>query len=100
MAAPAHALPTEEEKPHEARLEKEGHQALEGERGAEDVADVMGEVGPIGAELELHGDAGGDPHGEIDAEERTPELGHLAPNGAPGHHIDAFHDGEQHGEPE
>src|SRR4029079_15153436 len=36
----------------------------------------------------------------VDAEEESPELRHLAPDGAPGHDIDALHDGDQHGETE
>ena len=94
------AVPAEEEEPDEGRLQEEGHQPLDGQRRAEDVADVMGVVGPVRAELELHGDAGGHAHGEIDAEQQAPEFGHVAPDRPAGHDVDALHDGEQHREAE
>ena len=34
---------------------------------------ACGECGPVGAELELHGDAGDDSEGEVDAENARPE---------------------------
>ena len=89
------AIPAEEEKADEGCLEEEGHEAFDRERGAEDVADIVAVVGPVHAELEFHGDAGGDAHGEVDAEEQAPELGHLAPDLAAGHDIDALHDAEE-----
>src|SRR5258707_2076865 len=87
-------VPAEEEQTDHGRFQEEGHQAFDGERRAEHVADIMRVIGPVGAELEFHGDAGGDPHGEVDAEQRAPELRHVAPDGAAGHHIDALHDDE------
>ena len=68
------------------------------ERRAEDVADVVRVVGPVGAELELHRHAGRDAHREVDAEQHAPELGHALPDLAPGHHVDRFHD-RQHPRP-
>jgi len=91
----AQAIPAEEEQPDEGRFEEERHQSFDGERRAENVADVVGVIGPIGAELKFHGDAGGDAHGEIDAKQRAPELRRLFPDFSSGHHIDAFHDREQ-----
>jgi len=52
-------------------------------------------IGPVGAELELHGDAGGHPHGEIDAEQRAPKLHDVAPDFAPADDVDRLHDAEQ-----
>ena len=93
-------LPAEEEQSDEGRLEKERHQALDRERRAEDVAHVVRVVGPVGAELELHGDAGRDPHGEVDAEQQPPEARHALPDLAPGHHVHRLHDHQDHGQAE
>src|SRR2546429_6868192 len=41
-------------------------------------------VSPVSAELELHGDAGGDSHGEVDAEQQAPESRHALPDLPPG----------------
>jgi hypothetical protein len=87
------AVPSEEEQTDERRLEEECHQAFDGERRAEDVADIVAVVAPVHAELEFHDDAGGDAHGEVDAEERSPEERHPPPDLAAGHHVDALHDG-------
>ncbi len=95
MADSGESIPSEEENPDKGRLEEERHQTFERERRAEDVAHVMRVVGPVGAELEFHGDAGGDTHGEIDTEERTPEPRHGAPDPASRHDVDALHHREQ-----
>ncbi len=87
-------------RPTKVDFQEERHQALDRQRRAEDVADVVGVVGPVGAELELHGDAGRDPHGEVDAEQQAPELRHALPDLAARHDVDALHDGEQHGQAE
>ena len=94
MLDPAEPVPAEEEQADEGRLEEERHQALDRQRRAEDVADVVRVVGPVGAELELQGDAGGHAHGEVDAEQDAPELGHALPDLATGHHVDRLHDRE------
>ncbi len=88
-------VPAEEEESDEGGFEEERHQPFDRQRRAEYVADVMRVIGPVGAELELHGDAGGDAHGEIDAEQRAPEPRHRPPDPPPGHDIDALHDGEE-----
>ena len=88
-------VPAEEEEADEGRLEEEGHQPFDRERRAEDVADVVAVVGPVGSKLEFHGDPGGHPHGEVDAEEPAPELRHLPPDLAPGHDVDALHDAKE-----
>src|SRR5208337_5577302 len=96
----AQAIPAKEEQPDEGRLEKEGHEALDRERRAEDVADVVRIIAPIRAELELHRDPGRDAHREIDAEQGSPKFRGVAPYRAARHHIDALHDGEQQREAE
>ena len=100
MTELAHAIPAEKEQPDKSGLQEKRHQPFDRQRRAEDVADIMRVVGPVGAELEFHGDAGGHPHGEIDAEQLAPEPRHVAPDLAPGHDVSAFHDGEQERQPE
>ncbi|MPM50433.1 hypothetical protein SDC9_97172 [bioreactor metagenome] len=95
VAALRQAVPAEEEETDEGRFEEEGHQPLDRQRRAEDVADVVRVISPVGAELELHGDAGGDAEREVDAEQLAPELGHVAVDFLAAHHIDRFHDGQQ-----
>jgi len=63
--------------PDERALEEEGHQHLERERDAEDVADEVGVLAPVHPELELLHDAGHHADGEVDEEEVTEEVGHL-----------------------
>ena len=57
----------------------------------------MAVIGPVHPELKFHGDAGGDAHGEIDAEQNAPEFGRLMPDLFAGHDIDALHNAEQNG---
>ena len=51
-------VPAEDPQAEEGGLEEEGEQGLDGQRGAEDVADEAGVVAPVHAELELLHDAG------------------------------------------
>jgi hypothetical protein len=88
-------VPAKEEETDKGGFEEKGHQTFDGEWRAEDVADIMAVIGPVHPELEFHGDAGGDAHGEIDAEQNAPEFGRLAPNLLASHDIDALHDSEQ-----
>ena len=69
------ALLPEEEDAQEAGLEEEGEHAFHGEGLADHAAGGFGEARPVGAELELHGDAGDHAHGEIDGEDFGPEAG-------------------------
>ncbi|MDR6354202.1 hypothetical protein Q3H58_000873 [Pseudomonas psychrotolerans] len=93
-------IPAEEEQADQGRFKEEGHQALDGQGCAEDVADIVGVVGPVGTELELHGQAGGDAQGEVDAEQLAPELGHVLVDLFAGHHIDRLHDPQDHHQPQ
>ena len=90
----AQLVPTEEEQADEGGFQKERHQTLDGEGCAEYVANVLAIVAPIHAKLEFHGDAGRHTNRKVDAEQCAPELGHLPPDRAIGHHIDRFHDGD------
>ena len=98
MALLGQLLPAEEHQADEGGFQEEGHQALDGQWRAENVADVVGVVGPVGSELELHGQAGRDAKHEVDAEDGRPEPGNRPPDRAAGHHIDAFHDDQQEGQ--
>ena len=93
-------VPAEEEQSHEGRLEEKRHEAFDGERCSENIAHIVAVIAPVHAELELHGEAGGDSEHEVDAEQRAPELGHLPPDRPARHHIDGFHDREDDRQPE
>src|SRR5437764_1398771 len=82
-------------KAEKGRFKEEGHQAFDGERCAENVADIMGVVGPVGAELKFHGNAGGHAHRKINSEQLAPKTCGIAPNLPPGHDVSAFHDCQQ-----
>ncbi|KAG1393712.1 hypothetical protein G6F59_014314 [Rhizopus arrhizus] len=96
----AQAVPAEEEQADEGGFQEERHQAFDGQRRTEDVTHVVAVVGPVHAELEFHHDAGGDAHGEVDAEQDAPEQGHPAPDLLAGHHVHALHDGHHEGQAE
>ena len=97
MLALAEAIPAEEEHADEGGLQEEGHQAFDGQRGPEDVADIVGVVSPVGTELKLHGEPGGNPEGEVDTKQLAPELGHVPVHCVVGHHIDRLHDRQNEG---
>ena len=92
-------IPAEEEQADEGGLQEEGHQTFDGQRRTEDVTHVVGVIGPVGAELEFHGQAGGDAEGKVDTEQLAPELHHVLVDLLAGHYIDRLHDGEQEGHP-
>ena len=71
----AEPLLAEEEQAEERRLGEEGEHALHRQRLADDAAGVAGEARPVGAELELHRDAGDDADGEVEPEDARPEAG-------------------------
>ena len=58
----------------EARLEEEGEDPLHRQRLPDDVAGAAREGRPVGAELELHRDAGDHAHREVQAEDADPEA--------------------------
>ncbi len=91
MGARGQPVPAKEEQADEGRLQEEGHQPLDRQRRAENVADVMRVEGPVHSELEFHGETGGNAKDEVDAEQQAPEPGHVAPDGSTRHHVDGFH---------
>jgi hypothetical protein len=72
------ALFAEEEEAEEGRFEEEGEDAFHGEGLADDAAGAARELRPVGAELELHGNAGDDAEQEVDGEDLGPEARGLA----------------------
>ena len=96
----ADAVPAEDQHGQEAGLQEEGEDALGGQGAAEHVADVAGEGGPVGAELELHDDAGGDAHREVDGEDARPEPGHLVIDDVAGAQVRPLHDDHDRAEPD
>ena len=90
-----HAFPTEEEQANEGGFQEERHQPFDRQRRTKHIADVLRVVRPVGAELELHGDARRDTECEVDAEQLAPELHHLFVDGIAGHHVNRFHDRQQ-----
>jgi len=100
MASLGEPVPAEEEQAHHGGFQEKGGQAFNGQGGAENIPHVMGVIGPVGAELEFHGDARGDPQGEIDAVELAPEFGHVPVNGLAAYHIGNFHNHQQPGQPQ
>src|ERR1700676_4845082 len=94
------AFPAEEKKADKGGFQKEGHETFKGQRRTEYVADVMGVISPIRAELKLHGDASGDTHGEIDSEEQSPESCDPLPDFPSRHDVNGFRDHQNHGKPE
>ena len=94
------ALPAEHHETDERRLHEESHQAFDRERRAEGVADEARVVRPVGPELELHRQAGGDTQREVDQEQPAPEMGHPAVDVASGGDVDRLHRREHEGKAE
>ena len=94
------AIPAEEEQADKGRFEEERHQPFDGQRRAEDVADIVAVIGPVGAELELHGQAGGHAQGKVDAEQLAPELDHVLVDLFAGDDIHRLHDRQDKRQPE
>src|SRR4030095_5371565 len=83
----------------EARLEKEGEEPLHRQGLTDHAARVAAELGPVRAELELHGDAGDDADREVDAEDADPEARRVVPALAAGAEAQGLHDHDQEGQP-
>ena len=64
----------EEEHAQEGRFEEEGEHPFHRQRLAITPPEYLGELRPVGAELELHGDAGDDAEDEVDGEDLGPEA--------------------------
>ena len=108
-------VPAVDEDGQEAGFEEEREDGLGRQRCAEDVAHVLGVVGPVGPELELHDDSRGHADGEVDREQLDPEAHHAVverivpgePHPAQNHEHACQTDGERredvmeaHGQPE
>ena len=100
METPAHLAPAEEHHRDEGRFEEEGEDALDGQRGAEDVAHEVGVVGPVGPEFELEDQARGHADGEVYAEQAHPEFGRAEPERVLRADVKGLHDGDQEAQPE
>ena len=96
MGRPGELVPAEKHQANESGLEEERHQPFDGERRPEDIADILGVIGPVRAELELHGDAGRDAQHEVDAEQVGPEFRNSLPDFLSCHDVCAFGDHEDH----
>ena len=96
----AYLVPSEEHDGEEGRFHEEGQNALDGQRSAEDVAHKPRIVAPVGTELKLEDDARSDAHGKVDGEELHPELGSPFPELVFLNHIQGFHGGHNHGQPQ
>ena len=90
----AQPVPAKKEESDEGRLEEERHQPFDRERCAEDVANVVRVIRPVGAELKFQREPGGHPHHEVDPEELPPEFRHVTIDLLAGHDVDRFHDDE------
>ena len=95
MLCPAQPVPAKEEQSDHGGLQEEGHQALNRQWRPENVPHVVRVVGPVGAELELEGDACGDTQCEVDAKQLAPKARHVFPDHIAGHDIDTLHDHQE-----
>ena len=93
MEAFGDLVPSEEHDGDERALHEEGHDALDGQRSAENVAHEMGVVRPVGPEFEFEDDARGHADGEVDPEDAHPEFRRPFPERVARPVIDRFHDG-------
>ena len=88
-------IPAKEEQTHKGRFHEESHQPFNSQRGTKNVAHIVAVVAPVHAELEFHHHASRHTHGEVDAKQDAPELGHVAPDGSARHHKNRLHDGDE-----
>ena len=100
VEATRHLLPAEIHDGNKGALHEERHDALDGKRGAEDVAHKPGVVAPVGAELKLEDDARSHAHGEVDAKQALPEHGGFFPEWFTCAVIARFHNAHDEGQTE
>ena len=96
METGANLLPTEEHHGDKGRLHKEGEDAFDGEWGTEDVPYKPAVIAPVGTELKLQDDAGGDTNGKVNSKDGHPELGRREPLLVARAVIQSLHDGYNH----
>src|SRR5918993_3653904 len=98
-----HPLPesslAEEEQPHEGGFQEEGERPLHSQSLGNYVPAEGGEYGPVGPELELHRDAGDDPHDEGYREDLAPEPCALVVELVPVAHVGALQNKDEHRQP-
>ena len=97
MESARHLLPSEEHNSHECALHKECHNALNGKRSTEYVANKPRIVAPVGAKLKLKNDARGNTHSKVDTKQTLPELGSLQPERFAGAIIDSLDNAHYYG---
>jgi hypothetical protein len=68
-------VPTEDQKGEKSGLQKERKNTLRSQCGPEDIADKTRVGRPVGTELKLHDDAGGDADREVEGKNPGPEPG-------------------------
>jgi hypothetical protein len=86
------------EEAEEGGLEEEREKAFHGESLSDEAAGGFGEIGPVGAELKFHGDAGDDAEGEVDAEDFGPETCGAREVFVVGAESDGFEDDDEQGQ--
>jgi hypothetical protein len=95
-----HPLPepslAEEEQPHKGRLQEKGERSLHRQSLGDYVPAEGGEYGPVCPELELHRDAGNDPHDEGYREDLAPEPRTLVVELVPVAHVGALQNKDKH----
>src|SRR5450631_2430965 len=77
MSARPQPFFAEEEKPQEGGFQNKRKNSLQRQSLADDFAGVIGEPGPVGAELKLQWNTGHHSHDEIETEDARPETSHL-----------------------
>jgi len=100
VQATGEPVPAEDPEPEEGGLEGERCEALDRERGAEDVADELRVDRPVHPELKLLNQSGGDPDREVDQQQRPEEAGQPQPRLVARPVPQRLHDRDERGEPE
>ena len=98
MESARHLLPSEEHDSHECAFHEERHNALNGKRSTEYVANKPRIVAPVGAKLKLKNDARGNTHSKVDTKQTLPELRSLQPEGLAGAIIDSLDNAHYYGQ--
>ena len=96
----AQLVPAEMPDGQKGGFQKKGHRGFNGQQRTENVAHIFGVARPVGAELELQGDAGHHAQREVDEKKFAPEFDMAFPDFIAGTHIACFHPGENHGKPQ
>ena len=100
MKAFRYLVPAEKHHGEKRSFQEKGHNALDGQRGTENVADEMGVVRPVRAELELEDQARRHADREVDREDADPEFRRALPEGIARAVVERFHDRADETEPE